>query len=63
MIREYYKFIKDYLKLSQIKIRYLIIMIITAIGYKGFLVANTFFASLIIKYATTSDFNMTYISI
>ena len=63
MIKEYYKFIKDYLSLSQIKISYFISMVITAIGYKGFLLLNTLFASWIIKYATINDIKMTYISL
>ena len=63
MIKEYYKFIKDYLKLSQTKISYFIIMIVTAIGYKGFLLLNTLFASWIIKYITNNDLQMTYISL
>lgn len=63
MIKEYYKFIKDYLRLSQIKISYFVGMIITAIGYKTFLLLNTLFASWIIKYATANDLKMTYISL
>ena len=63
MIKEYYKFIKDYLKLSQTKITYFIGMVITAIGYKGFLLLNTLFASWIIKYATSNNIKMTYISL
>ena len=63
MIKEYYKFIKDYLKLSQTKVTYFIGMVITAIGYKGFLLLNTLFASWIIKYATANDLKMTYISL
>lgn len=63
MIKEYYKFIKDYLSLSQTKTSYFIGMIITAIGYKGFLLINTLFASWIIKYATSNDLKMTYISL
>lgn len=63
MIREYYKFIKSYLKLSQTKISYFIGMVITAIGYKGFLLLTTFFASWIIKYATKNDLTMTYVSL
>ena len=48
MIKEYYKFIKDYLKLSQTKASYFIAMTVTAIGYKGFLVLNALFASWIV---------------
>lgn len=49
MIKEYYKFIKDYLKLSQTKASYFIAMVVTAIGYKVFLVLNVLFASWIIN--------------
>ena len=63
MIKEYYKFIKNYLRLSQTKISYFVGMVITAIGYKGFLLLNTLFASWIIKYATANDLKMTYISL
>ncbi len=63
MIREYYNFIKSYLKLAQTKTSYFVGMIITALGYKGFLLLNTLFASWIIKYATDNDLRMTYISL
>lgn len=63
MIKEYYKFIKDYLNLSQTKLSYFLGMFFSAIGYKGFLLLNTLFASWIIKYATNNDFKMTYISL
>lgn len=60
MIKEYIKFIKSYLKLSQTKSSYLLGMIITAIGYKIFLILNTLFASWIIKYATMNNLTKTY---
>lgn len=63
MIKEYIKFIKEYLKLSQTKAKYLFEMIFTAFCYKGFLILNTLFASWIIKYATLSDFKMSFISL
>ena len=63
MIKEYIKFIKEYLKLSQTKARYLFEMIFTAFCYKGFLILNTLFASKIIKYATLSNSKMTFISL
>ena len=63
MIREYYKFIKDYLSLSQTKKSYFVGMVITALGYKGFLLLNTLFASWIIKYMTANDLKMAYISL
>lgn len=63
MIKEYYKYIKDYLKVSETKKSYSIYMILTAAAYKIFLLLNTLFASWIIKYATNKEFKMTYISI
>lgn len=35
MVREYYKFIKDYLTLAELKFRYVLINFISAILYKG----------------------------
>ena len=46
MIKEYIKFIKEYLKLSQTKARYLFEMIFTAFCYKGFLILNTLFSKV-----------------
>ena len=63
MIREYYKFIRAYLKLSQAKKSYVIGLFLTSIGYKVFLILNTLFASWIIKYATANDLKMTYTSL
>lgn len=63
MIKEYYKFIKNYFSLSQTKVSYFIGMLFTAIGYKGFLILNTLFASWIIKYATENNLEMTYSSL
>ena len=63
MIKEYYNFIKEYLKLANTKKSYFYLMILTSLGYKGFLLLNTLFASLIIKYATNNNLKMTYISI
>lgn len=61
MIREYYKFIKEYLNLAEIKKLYLIINIITAFFYKLFELLLPLFASLIIKYLTENDVQMTYL--
>lgn len=63
MIKEYYSFIKEYLKLSQTKISYFVWSFLTAIGYKAFLLLNTLLASWIIKYATGNDMNMTLFSL
>ncbi len=59
MVKEYYNFIKEYLKLAQTKFIYLFFSILTAFMYKGFLIVIPIFASWIIKYATISDFSMT----
>ena len=61
MIREYYKFIKEYLNLAEIKKLYLIINIVTAFFYKLFELLLPLFASLIIKYLTENDVQMTYL--
>lgn len=63
MIKEYWHFIKDYLKISQTKLSYFIEMIITAIGYKGFLLLKTLFAAWIVKYVTNGDWKWAYISL
>lgn len=63
MVREYYKFIKDFFHLLKPKISYFLGMLFTALGYKGFLLLNTLFASWIIKYATSNNLEMTYISL
>ncbi len=60
MIREYYRFIKEYLNLAEIKKIYLIINIITAFFYKLFELFLPLLSSLIIKYLTISDVKMTY---
>ena len=50
MIKEYYNFIKDYLKLAELKIKYVVINILSAFFYKGFSILLPLIASLIIKY-------------
>ncbi len=63
MIKEYWHFIKDYLKISQTKLSYFIEMIITAISYKSFLLLKTLFAAWIVKYVTNGDWKWAYISL
>ncbi len=63
MIKEYYQFIKEYLRLARPRKDYLSITFLTAILYKGCALLIPFFASFIIKYATIGDFNNTYLSV
>ncbi len=60
MIREYYNFIKDYLKLAELKTKYIVVNILSAFFYKGFSILLPLIASLIIKYLTLNDAKMTY---
>lgn len=60
MIREYYSFIKDYLKLAELKTKYIVINILSTFFYKGFSILLPLIASLIIKYLTLNDAKMTY---
>ena len=57
---EYYNFIKDYLKLAELKIKYVVINILSAFFYKGFSILLPLIASLIIKYLTDNNSIMTY---
>lgn len=61
MIKEYYRFIKAYLKIAELKIKYLIINVLSAFFYKGFSILLPFIASLIIKYLTEGNAIMSYI--
>ncbi len=61
MIKEYYYFIKEYLKLAELKARYIIINVLSAFFYKGFSILLPFTASLIIKYLTVGNEKITYI--
>lgn len=61
MIKEYYKFIKDYLKLAEIKPLYLTVNIITAFLYKLFELLLPLIGSYIVKYLTLNDSRMTFI--
>ena len=61
MIKEYKQFIKDYLAIAQIKIVYVMINFISAIFYKGFDLLSPLVASLIVKYLTEGNAEMTYL--
>ncbi len=63
MIKEYYGFIKDYLELAELKIKYLVINLVSAFFYKGFSLLLPFVASLIIKYLTQGNAELTYLAI
>ncbi len=60
MIGEYIYFIKEYLKLAEIKTRYILINILSAFFYKGFEICLPLAASGIIKYLTLGNDKMTY---
>lgn len=62
-MREYIKFIKNYIDLVQIKTSYFIMIIISAIFYKGFYVLIPLIGSLIVKYlqARNSDMVQVYL--
>ena len=63
MLREYYRFIKEYYKLAHLKKRYVFGMIITSIIYNVLSVVLPMCASLIIKYLTEKNMQMSYISL
>lgn len=63
MVKEYYNFIKEYIKLAEIKTKYLLINILSAFFYKGFSILLPLVGSLIIKCLIEKDANMTYISL
>lgn len=63
MISEYYNFIKEYLKLAELKIKYVITNFLSAFFYKGFSILLPFVGSLVIKYVTVGNINMTYYSL
>lgn len=60
MIKEYYNFIKDYLKLAELKIKYIVINVLSAFFYKGFSILLPLIASMIIKYLTEGNTQMSY---
>lgn len=61
MVREYFDFIKKYIEVAQIKTINLVLMIISAVFYKGFYVLIPLIASLIIKYLQVGNSDMVYI--
>ena len=63
MVKEYYVFLRDYIKLEEIKTKYLIINILSAFFYKGFDLLLPLIASLIIKYLTLANATMSYVSL
>ncbi len=63
MIREYIYFIKEYLKLAEMKTKYIVINLLSAIFYKGFEILLPLIASEIIRYLTLGNDKMTYISL
>ena len=63
MIKEYYHFIKDYFRLAQMNKKYFVMMMITAFLYKGANLLIPYAASLIIKYITIGNYEMTYLSL
>lgn len=60
MVKEYIKFIKDYLNLAELKIKYVVINILSAFFYKVFSLLLPLIASLIIRYLTNGNSSMTY---
>lgn len=62
MLKEYYKFIKDYLVLAELKFKYVFVNFLSTVLYKGFSLLLPFFASLIIKNLTLMNVDATYIS-
>ncbi|MDE6292423.1 MAG: hypothetical protein K2L98_01945, partial [Bacilli bacterium] len=63
MIKEYCGFIKEYLDLAELKIKYLVINLLSAFFYKGFSLLLPFVGSLIIKYLTQGNAELTYLSL
>ncbi len=61
MIKEYYNFLKEYLKLVEIKKIYVFINLLSAFFYKFFEILLPLMASEIIKYLTLGNDKMTYI--
>lgn len=63
MLREYYGFIKDYLELAELKIKYFMINLLSAFFYKGFSLLLPVMGSLIIKYLTKGNAELTYLAL
>lgn len=60
-MKEYIGFIKNYINLVQIKTKYLVMIIISAIFYKGFYVLIPLIGSLIVKYLQAGNNDMVYV--
>ncbi|MBD9105149.1 ABC transporter ATP-binding protein [bacterium] len=60
MLREYYHFIKEYFLLVELKIKYVVIVIVSALFDKGFSLLIPFFGSLIISSLTSKNEIMSY---
>ncbi len=60
MIREYQKFIGDYLKISHTGKKYYILLFLTSFIYKTMLLVITFLASLIVKFLTEKNIIASY---
>ena len=60
MLREYYHFIKEYFLLVELKIKYVVIVIVSALFDKGFSLLIPFFGSLIISSLTSKNETMSY---
>lgn len=63
MFKEYYKFIKDYLDLAELKKSYLFLNVLSCFLYKLFSILLPFIGSLIIKYLTEQNAEMSYLSL
>lgn len=63
MLREYYNFIKDYLKLAELKTRYVVVNVLSTFFYKGFSILLPLIASFIVKYLTLNNARVTYINL
>ena len=61
MIKEYYNFIRDYLKLAEFKMIYIIINILSALFYKGFSILLPLITSIIIKNLTLGNADKSYL--
>lgn len=61
MVKEYIGFIKNYIHLAKIKTKYMIIIILSAIVYKGFYVLIPLIGSMIIKYLELGNNSMVYV--
>ena len=60
MLREYYHFIKEYFLLVELKIKYVVIVIVSALFDKCFSRLIPFFGSLIISSLTSKNETMSY---